>query len=112
MRRFYEVMQQIYPELTSGMLQVVFAPPSLPVNNQEELNLWTQKIEKNLASSVDYFMAVDNLSQEEAIAKAIEIKEMNKVLKTEVIQPNTTDTTDTTDTEEPDTEETDEPDTN
>lgn len=113
MRRFYDIMSAMYPELTDGMLQVVFAPPSLPVNNQEELNLWTQKIEKNLASVVDYFMAVDNLSQEEAIAKALEVKEMNQILS-----ESTSDTDAETDTEvdtdtETDTEtDTDTPDTN
>jgi hypothetical protein len=40
LQHLYDVLRKMYPELTEGMLVVDFAPPSLPVNTQEQVNQW------------------------------------------------------------------------
>ncbi len=76
-RRFYEITQVLYPELTAGELQVNFSEAKLPVNKAEELKLWTDKIANNLASHEDYFQQVEGLSLEEAIIRANEVRMRN-----------------------------------
>ncbi len=74
LRRMYAIMQLLYPELTAGDLQVVFSDPSLPVNNVEELQLWSDKFANGLASPIDYFMQVEGLDAAEAEKRAETVK--------------------------------------
>lgn len=47
-------------------IDVEFPDPNLPVDIKEEDAMWIQRIEKGLASRVDYFMSMKGMSQEEA----------------------------------------------
>lgn len=76
-RRFYENMVELYPELTAGQLQVVFAEPSLPTNKAEDLKLWTDKLNAGLASPEDFYMSTEGLSKEEAEMRAKEVASKN-----------------------------------
>jgi hypothetical protein len=73
LRRMYDITKVLYPELTDGQLQVIFAPASLPTNKAEDLKLWVDKITAGLASRVDYFMATEGLSAEEAVLRVQEV---------------------------------------
>lgn len=50
-------------------LYVTFAPPRLPVNPKEDLELWAKKIELGLATKEDYWRIVDKMSEEEITAR-------------------------------------------
>lgn len=78
-RREYDITRILYPELTEGALQVIFASSSLPVNKLEQQNLWEQKVAAGFASVVDYLEAEEGLSEPEAIKRAEEIKAMNDI---------------------------------
>ena len=77
LRRFYEILKQLYPGLTDGYLQAEFAPPSLPVNKVEEEQLWTIKIANGRASIKDYYMVEYGMTEDEAIAKCDEVQQLN-----------------------------------
>lgn len=78
-RRFYEVVKKVvnmfepgtYGELT--VLSCVFFEPILPVNQKDQEDVWSRKISEKRATRVDYFMAVEGKTKEEAIAKVAEI---------------------------------------
>ena len=80
MRRMYEILKVLFPgQLTDGYLQVEFAEPNLPVNREENENLWTIKIDNGRASVIDYFMDECGMTQEEAIMKATKIQQENEL---------------------------------
>lgn len=81
LRRFYEVTKVIYPgQLTDGYLQAHFAPPSLPVNVEEQEAIWSVRISSNRASVKDYFMEEKQMSEDEAMVKMADILAMNKLM--------------------------------
>jgi hypothetical protein len=73
MRKFYEVLSALYPELPKAVLYTTFAEPSLPVDNKAEEDIWSIKINEGRASRLDYMMEVKGMTKEEAIAKLKEI---------------------------------------
>lgn len=77
-RVMYEMLQRMYPELPQGQLLVKFAPPQLPVNEKEREEVWLTKIDSGRASIIDYLMETQNLTEQEAIEKAIKIKTFNE----------------------------------
>lgn len=90
LRRFYEIMKQLYPQLTDGQLTAEFAPPSLPVNIEEQEQIWVQRIADNRASRVDYFMEVKGMTQAQAEAKVEEILTYNTAAIKELAAANPT----------------------
>jgi len=60
-------------------LNVEFPKPSLPVDIKQQDEIWIQRIEKGLASHVDYFMSVKNMSEEEAINHVNKLKSMGSM---------------------------------
>lgn len=80
MRRFYDICSRLYPTLTTGMLRVKFAPPSLPVNTVEEETLWADKIAAGRASILDYMRTVEGLDDAAAWEKIKEIQMVNAKL--------------------------------
>lgn len=100
-RIMYEILQRMYPELPRGTLLINFAPPSLPVNEKEREDGWVSKIAGGRASIVDYLMEQNNLTQEEAIEKATEIKTFNSMFATAVVPPVTANTASSTNTINP-----------
>ncbi len=87
MRKFYAIMKRLYPELTDGELQVVFTPPSLPVNQREVEEIWGMKIAGNRASTVDYLMQVEGLTREEAIMRLQQIYTENSITTPRTPEP-------------------------
>jgi len=82
LRRFYEITKIIFPgQLTDGILIAEFAPPSLPVNQKEQEDLWTIRIDNNRASILDYLTEEKGMTEEEAIVKMSEILEYNADMK-------------------------------
>ncbi|WP_422847206.1 hypothetical protein ACOYR4_15375 [Acidovorax sp. M14] len=67
-RRFYDITQQMYPELQEGTLHVEFGAPSLPVNRLEQEQVYQYRLQNKTATPVDIYIA-DGLTEEEAIAK-------------------------------------------
>jgi len=80
LRRFYDICQRLYPTLTTGSLRAKFAPASLPVNTQEQEQLWSDRISEGRASVLDYFKEVQGMTEEEAWEKINEIQAVNAVL--------------------------------
>ena len=86
MTRLFDVMKRVgnaygnatFPE--DAKLYVNFDAPSLPVESKQEEEIWTHRIENGRATIVDYLMATQGLSQEEAVAKVAEIIEFNATL--------------------------------
>jgi hypothetical protein len=60
-------------------LQVTFQPVRLPESPTDKATRYTMGIKAGITSPVRYFMEEENLSREEAIAKAKEIDEENKM---------------------------------
>lgn len=90
-RRFYKITCALYPELTAGSLQIIFAPPSLPVNQMEQQTLWDKKIKSGFKSVIDYFKEEEGLDASEAIRRAQEVKDENTLYVPEpVVPPGTT----------------------
>ena len=75
-KRLYAVMKRIVPTL-SGELFTVFSDPALPVNQADEEVVWSRRIQEGRASRVDYFMATQGLSEQEALAKIAKIDAFN-----------------------------------
>jgi hypothetical protein len=86
-RRFYQITQQLYTgQITEGLMQVEFAPPNLPVNQEEQERIWSDRIDNNRASPVDYFMEVKGMTEDQANAKSKKvINENNQITKTVVL---------------------------
>ena len=80
LRRFYMITQRLYPTLTQGSLRAKWAPPSLPVNTNEQEVLWSNRIAEGRASVLDYFMEVQGLGQDAAWEKILEIQQVNAKL--------------------------------
>jgi len=77
-KRLYEVLKVIANFHSIGLppesvLFISFPPPSLPLDEQADENLWTIRISQGRASRVEYFMVKFGLSREEAINKVQEI---------------------------------------
>ena len=62
-------------------LDVVFQPVSMPENPSEKMTRYTMGIKAGVSSPVRYFMDEENLTREQAIAKAKEIEEENDMFK-------------------------------
>jgi hypothetical protein len=87
LRRFYDITQQLYPELIEGSLKVDFAPPSLPINTTELENTWDQRINGSRGSVLDYYMEVKGMSEEEALQKIHRDIEIKKLIAAALPQP-------------------------
>lgn len=83
LRKMYNVLTMLYPELTKGELNVEFAKPQLPVNHKEQQEIWDMKIDGGRATTIDYFMKEEGLSYEQALQRALQIIEDNKKLNQE-----------------------------
>lgn len=78
-KRFYQVLRVVLlvgagialPE--DHELEVEFEDPQLPVNQKEQEDVWTIRIQQGRATRVDYFMAVLGMTREEAEEKKAEI---------------------------------------
>src|SRR5262249_9206872 len=78
LRRMYSQLRRLYPELHAGQLIVDFPAASLPVNQKEQEQVWDLKIAGGRASVVDYLMAEEGLSEDEAKERAADIKANNE----------------------------------
>lgn len=86
LRRFYEIVKVIFPgQLTDGYLDVIFAPPNLPVNQMEQEQIWSVRIDNNRASIKDYLMEEKGMTDDAEDLKMAEILEENA--KMNVAQP-------------------------
>jgi hypothetical protein len=80
-RRMFQVIKTVWNTHHAGTfgddseLFITFEQPSLPVDNKSQEEVWSMKIKEGRATNVDYFIKVEGLSKEEAIAKDKEIKE-------------------------------------
>jgi hypothetical protein len=93
-KRLYRTLKAVSPSLAQeGELFAVFAKPSLPVDLQAQEDVWSKKISEGRATELDYFMEVQGLTKEEALAKWIEITEFRtaKAKVNEALQPSATD---------------------
>jgi hypothetical protein len=86
-RRFYNLTQKLYPELTVGTLWADFAAPSIPVNTMEQEQMWQMRLDGNRSSLVDYFMETQEMTEQEANDKIQAIIEEKKMLAKELPQP-------------------------
>jgi hypothetical protein len=68
LRRFYDVTQQLYPEMTEGTLRAEFAPPALPVNRLEQEQVWTYRMQNGFGTPVDYWIE-QGYTEQDALAK-------------------------------------------
>lgn len=75
-KRLFKVLKPVFG-LEGDDLFVTFAPPRLPVDEQANEQTWDLRIAGGRASVVSYFMDEDGLTREEAINKAMQIKEEN-----------------------------------
>lgn len=82
-KRLFRNIKSIYSFVQPGMfsadsqLQVKFSAPFLPVDVMQEENVWSTRIAENRATEIDYFMAVNGMTKEEAELKFIEIATFN-----------------------------------
>lgn len=76
-RKEYEILKVMYPTLPEAELFVKFPPPALPVDGKADLEEWNMKIAAGFASPVDFLIAKENLTEEEAIAKLDKIALFN-----------------------------------
>lgn len=77
LRKYYEVLSALYPELPRAVLYTTFGEPNLPVDNQVQEQIWSTKINEGRASRADYFMEMKGMSKEEAMMKIKEIDASN-----------------------------------
>lgn len=84
-RKEYEILKVMYPTLPDAILQIKFPPPSLPVDEKVDQEIWDQKINSGRASIIDYFMEKENLTEDEAVKKAERIQKYNQ--KFAAVQP-------------------------
>lgn len=68
LRRFYNITQRLYPELTEGVLKAEFAPPSLPVNKLDNEQVWQIRSTSIAFSPVDRLMD-EGYTEEDAFEK-------------------------------------------
>lgn len=89
----YDMLMKMYPELPMGQLIVNFPAPQLPVNEAERDANWVSKLNTGRGSVVDYFMEMENLTEEEAYERALKVKQYNTEFG---VQVNTNTATPTT----------------
>lgn len=99
-RRMYDILQMLYPELTSGIMEVEFNPVALPVNQKEQEEVWKMKIDNGRASVVDYLMTTEGLSRQEAIARKLQIDADQALFAPKPVAVTVSPTSNTTDTED------------
>lgn len=77
---FYEIFKivvnngtgkDLFPEVTS--LEVEFPTPNLPVDDVKQEMMWSQKITEGRASPIDYYIATEGMTEEEACRKHLEV---------------------------------------
>lgn len=61
---------------------VEFADPSLPVDIKAEDQMWIERINNGLATRVDYFMSMKNMSEEEAMEEVQRLKDTGNLTLT------------------------------
>lgn len=84
LERFYNVYKRVmnthfgnaYPE--DSQLEANFMPPNLPVNQKEQEEVWTMRIEQGRATPIDYFMEVMGMTQQEAQMKWEDIQKFKQ----------------------------------
>jgi hypothetical protein len=86
LRRFYNLTQKLYPELTEGTLWADFAQPSIPINTLEQEQMFQMRIDGNRATLVDYFTQTQEMTEQEAQDKIEEIITEKKKLAAELPQ--------------------------
>ena len=74
LRKMYAQLQLLYPELMRGELIVEFQGAHLPVNQKENIEVWQAKFAAGVASPIDYLMAEESLSRDEAEKRLTFIK--------------------------------------
>lgn len=79
-RKLYSVLCKLYPQLPSGVLVIKFAPPSLPVNQKEQDDLWAAKIAGGRATLIDYYMQENGLTSTEAMQKLEEVIRLRQLM--------------------------------
>lgn len=79
-KRLFKVIKAVVNSYRPGSfaeeseLFAQFAAPSLPIDEQQDEALWTQKIREGRASLTDYFVQTKGMTRDEALAKIQEIK--------------------------------------
>lgn len=77
-KRLWEIIRVManqagVPVTLTGELYVKFAAPELPVDEKATEDVWDRRIQQGRATRVDYFMAVQGLTRDEAERKIAEI---------------------------------------
>jgi len=83
-KQFYRVLAGMHSAIysndeltTAADLFVEFMNPRLPIDQQQNEQVWTERINNNRATVVDYLIQEKGMSPEEALLKAEEIKSFN-----------------------------------
>ena len=101
--RLYRVMAKVMNLVHPGTftetseLFVTFNNPSLPVNEKESEEVWTMRIDSGRATRVDYFMAMQGMTKEQAQEKVLEIDQGLTEVQADIVLGDT----DTTELSEP-----------
>lgn len=84
-KRLYRILRSVHNVSTGvgafpedSQLFVKFEPPALPVDQQVQETVWSQRISEGRATDIDYHMKVEGISKDEAMAKFLEICAFNK----------------------------------
>ena len=84
-KRFYKVVSRVLNTVEGGTvldeqaeLFAKFPEIKLPVDENQDEQVWQQRIEKGRATEIDYFMTKFGMSEEEAEEKWLSIIEFNK----------------------------------
>lgn len=78
-KRLYRVVAKVFNSVKPGYfsedadLFVEFSKPDLPVDEKASEEMWSLRIKEGRASRVDYFMATQGMTKDEAEAKVAEV---------------------------------------
>lgn len=97
-KRLYKVIASVLTSVgkpfdANADLFVQFDDPELPVDNKVEEEMWSLRIKESRASRVDYFMATQGMTKEEAEEKVAEIDGYNDARIAKAQQLGATSTT-------------------
>lgn len=106
-RRMYKIIAKQVGLNENLELFITFSEPYLPVDQKQEEEVWTLRIDNGRASVIDYLMARENLTHEEAVERLRQIQADQELTKVEV-----EDSTETEDTPEDEMEDASETNTN
>lgn len=91
-KRLYEVLLTINEKFNLGLspnteLFMEFSPPELPVDEKSAEEVWSIKIDEGRASNIDYYMAQQGQSREEAELTAKRVIDDNRALSAYANRP-------------------------